>query len=107
MKILNSFPLLLGSVLGISGCMSTGQPAKLGSTYECSQGTTLQVSYLRNGALVRVNGGRGIPFKSTPSNQGQVYENGGSRLARNGNQVTWNTMARTVPETCRVVNTIN
>jgi hypothetical protein len=89
----------------LSGCMTT--PAKLGTTYECDRGTRLQVSYLREGALVRVNGGLAMPFKQTPSNAGEVYESGANRLARNGNTVTWNTAARTAPETCRAVNTIN
>ena len=89
----------------LSGCMTT--PARLGTTYECDRGTRLQVSYLREGALVRVNGGLAIPFKQTPSNAGEVYESGANRLARSGNMVTWNTAARTAPETCRAINTIN
>lgn len=67
----------------------------------------LQVSYLNREALVRVNGARAIPFKQTPSNMGQVYENGGARLARSGNQVIWNTSARSAAENCGVINTIN
>ncbi len=36
---------------------------------------------------------------------GQAYENkSGARLYRNGNEVTWNTAARTAPESCRPVN---
>ena len=89
----------------LSGCMST-PPANLGTTYECDRGTRLQVSYLREGALVRVNGGLAMPFRQTPSNGGSVYESGANRLARSGNTVTWNTAARTAPETCRVINTI-
>lgn len=89
----------------LSGCMTT--LAGRGTTYECDRGTRLQVSYLREGALVRVNGGLATPFKQTPSNAGEVYESGANRLARNGNTVTWNTAARTAPETCRAVNTIN
>ncbi|MBK6411619.1 MliC family protein [Sphingopyxis sp.] len=89
----------------LSGCMTT-QPANLGTTYECDRGTRLQVSYLREGALVRINGARAIPFRETPSNAGSVYESAGNRLARNGNTVTWNTAARSAPETCRVINTI-
>jgi hypothetical protein len=93
-----------GTVL-LSGCMTT--PAQRGTSYECDRGTRLQVSYLREGALVRVNGGLALPFRQTPSNAGAVYESGGNRLARDGNIVTWNTAARTAPETCRVINTIN
>lgn len=107
MKKFASLPLAILSVIGVSGCMTTGQPANMGTTYECDRGTRLQVSYLKNGALVRVNGARAIPFKQTPSNQGEVYENAASRLARNGNKVTWNTGLRSAPETCRVINTIN
>lgn len=91
----------------LAGCMTPTPPANLGTTYECDRGTRLQVSYLREGTLVRVNGARAIPFRQTPSNEGSVYENGGNRLARNGNTVTWNTGARSAPETCRVLNTIN
>jgi len=103
MRILITTLAVAGTAL-LSGCMTT--PANLGSTYECDRGTRLQVSYLREGALVRINGGRAIPFRETPSNTGSVYESGANRLARDGNTVTWNTAARTAPETCRVVNTI-
>ena len=89
----------------LAGCVTT--PAGLGTTYDCDRGTRLQVSYLREGALVRVNGGLAKPFKQTPSNAGEVYESGENRLARNGNTVTWNTGARIAPETCRAINTIN
>lgn len=95
----------VGAVL-LSGCMTTPQPANVGTTYECDRGTRLQVSYLPQGALVRVNGARARPFRETPSNAGGVYENGASRLARNGNTVTWNTGLRSAPETCNVLNTI-
>lgn len=96
----------LGTIL-LAGCMTAPAPANIGTRYECDRGTSLQVSYLGEGALVRINGARAIPFKETPSNSGSVYENGARRLARNGNVVTWNTAARTAPETCRVVNTTN
>lgn len=106
MKKLISAAATAGCLLAVTGCMSV-PPANVGTTYQCDRGTTLQVSYLRNGALVRVNGARGIPFTQTPSNTGDVYENGAKRLARNGNMVSWNTADRSAPETCRVVNTIN
>ena len=61
---------------------------------------------LSRGAIVRVNGGRTMVLKSTPANSGQIYENRtGARLARNGNDVTWNTALRSAPESCRVVYT--
>lgn len=104
MRILMTTLAAIGTTL-LSGCMTT-QPANIGSTYECDRGTRLQVSYLREGALVRVNGARAIPFRQTPSNAGSVYESGGKRLARDGNTVTWNTAARSAPETCKVINTI-
>lgn len=106
MKNLISVAASAGCLLVVAGCM-TPPPAKVGTTYQCDRGTTLQVSYLRNGALVRVNGARGIPFTQTPGNSGAIYENGAMRLAHNGNTVTWNTADRSAPETCRVVNTIN
>ncbi|MEZ5693628.1 MAG: MliC family protein [Altererythrobacter sp.] len=97
----------LGLLVGLTaGCM-TDRPARTGTSYSCSAGTELRVDYLANGALVRINGARGIPFKQTPSNSGAVYENGAMRLARSGNTATWNTSQRSAPETCRVVNTIN
>ena len=44
-------------------------------------------------------------LKAAPTNMGQAYENkSGARLYRNGNEVTWNTAARTAPESCRPVN---
>lgn len=89
-----------------AGCM-TDRPVHTGTSYSCSAGTELRVDYLRNGALVSVNGARSIPFKQTPSNSGAVYENGAMRLARSGNTVTWNTEKRSAAETCQVVNTIN
>lgn len=101
-------PAMTSAALGaalLSGCMTT-PPANVGTTYECDRGTRLQVSYLGEGALVRINGGRAIPFRQTPSNAGSVYESGANRLARSGNTVTWNTAARSAPETCRAVNTI-
>jgi len=69
-------------------------------------GTRLKVDYVGDGAIVRVNGGRTLVLKSTPANRGQIYENkSGVRLQRNGNEVTWNTAARSAPERCRVVYT--
>lgn len=48
----------MGAAL-LSGCMTTPPPAaSIGTTYECDRGTRLQVSYLREGALVRVNSAR-------------------------------------------------
>ncbi|WP_086608460.1 MliC family protein [Erythrobacter donghaensis] len=105
MRIITTTLAAAGAVL-LSGCMTT-QPANVGTSYECDRGTKLQVSYLREAALVRVNGGRPIPFRQTPSNTGTVYESGANRLARDGNILTWNTGARSAPEACRIVNTIN
>lgn len=97
--------LILGTALALGGCMST-PPRNTGTSYECSGGTRLKVDYVGNGALVRVNGGRTLVLKSTPANSGQIYENKtGARLARNGNEVTWNTALRTAPESCRPVYT--
>ena len=89
----------------LAGCM-TAPPATLGTPYACDRGTQLQVSYLGEGALVRINGGRAVALRATPSNGASVYEGRGNRLARDGNTVTWNTAARSAPETCRAVNTV-
>jgi hypothetical protein len=107
MDKLAEMTFVLAVSAALSGCMSPGMPASRGTTYECSGGTRLQISYLRNGALVGVNGARPLPFSRTPSNGGQVFENGGSRVARQGNNVSWNTAARSAPEECRPVITTN
>jgi membrane-bound inhibitor of C-type lysozyme len=92
------------TTLAVAGCSSV--PRNTGTSYECSGGTRLKVDYVGEGAIVRVNGGRTMVLKSTPANSGQIYENRiGARLARNGNDVTWNTALRTAPESCRVVYT--
>jgi membrane-bound inhibitor of C-type lysozyme len=92
------------AALAMSGCASV--PANTGTSYECSGGTRLKVDYVGDGAIVRVNGGRTMVLKSTPANSGQIYENRtGARLARSGNDVTWNTALRSAPENCRVVYT--
>ncbi len=100
------FAIVAAVVSVTAGCM-TDRPAVTGISYSCSGGTELRVDYLRNGALVSVNGARSIPFKRTPSTSGATYENGAMRLARSGNSVTWNTAQRSAPEACRAVNTIN
>lgn len=92
------------AALAMFGCASV--PANTGTSYECSGGTRLKVDYVGDGAIVRVNGGRTMVLKSTPANSGQIYENRtGARLARSGNDVTWNTALRSAPENCRVVYT--
>lgn len=92
------------AALTLAGCESV--PARTGTSYECSAGTRLKVDYVRDGAIVRINGRRTVTLRQTPSNRGPVYENrAGMRLQRNGNQVTWNTAARSAPESCRVVMT--
>lgn len=93
-----------GTVLALAGCSSV--PKNRGTSYECSGGTKLNVNYVSDGAIVRVNGRQTLVLKSTPANSGQIYENRtGARLARNGNDVTWNTGGRMAPESCRVVYT--
>lgn len=106
MSNLYKFAVLGAFAALTAGCM-TDRPARTGTTYSCSAGTQLRVDYMRNSALVSINGARSIPFKQTPSNSGAVYENGPMRLARSGNTVTWNTAQRSAPETCHVLNTIN
>ena len=95
---------ILAATLALAGCSSV--PRNTGTSYECSGGTKLKVDYVSNGAIVRVNGMRTLVLRATPANTGQIYENkSGARLARNGNDVTWNTAARTAPESCRVAYT--
>lgn len=102
-KALASTTVLAATVM-LAGCASV--PRNTGTSYECSAGTRLKVDYTANSAIVRVNGGRTLVLGSTPSNGGYIYENRtGARLARSGNQVTWNTALRTAPETCRAINT--
>ena len=91
------------AILVVAGCASC--PQNTGTLYECNRGTRLQVDYVANGAIVRVDGRRSMVLKAAPTNMGQAYENkSGARLYRNGNEVTWNTAARTAPERCRPVN---
>ena len=93
-----------GIALALAGCASV--PPRTGSSYQCDRGTKLTVNYIPNAAIVRVNGGRTMTLRATPANTGQIYENRtGARLARNGNDVTWNTAARSAPESCRPVYT--
>ncbi len=101
---MNKTILILGAVLALAGCSSV--PRNTGTSYDCSGGTKLKVDYVGDSAIVRVNGRRSLVLKQTPSNAGAVYENRtGARLARNGNDVMWNTAARTAAESCRVVYT--
>ena len=87
----------------LSGCASVGGPGS-STFFECDRGTRLQVDYTANGALVRINGGRGVMLRSTPTNGGASYEGrGGERLSVMGGTATWNTATRMAPETCRTV----
>lgn len=92
------------AALAVAGCSSV--PRQTGTAYQCDRGTRLNVNYVGDGAIVRVNGGRTMVLKSTPANSGQIYENRtGARLHRQGNGVMWNTAARSAPESGRVVYT--
>lgn len=92
------------AALALTACSSI--PERTGSFYECNRGTKLNVNYLKNSAIVRVDNGRPMSLRQVSSNSGTAYEsNNGVRLHRQGNNVTWNTAARTAPETCRTVNT--
>ncbi|MDZ3831787.1 MAG: MliC family protein [Sphingopyxis sp.] len=91
-------------MLAMAACSSV--PARTGSFYECNGGTKLNVNYVKDGALVRVNGGRTLALRAVPSNSGSSYENKtGARLHRDGNMVSWNTAARTAAESCKVIMT--
>lgn len=88
----------------LAGCSSV--PRNSGTSYRCSGGTELNVHYLPNSAIVRVNGRQTLTLRATPANMGQIYENRtGARLHRTGNSVTWNTALRSAPESCSIVNT--
>ncbi|MGV1684746.1 MliC family protein [Sphingopyxis sp. NJF-3] len=101
---MNRVMAMTAAMLAIAGCSSV--PRNTGTSYECDRGTRLKVDYVRDGAIVRVNGRQTLVLRETPANRGQVYENKtGARLHRNGNQATWNTAARSAAETCRVVMT--
>ena len=101
---MNKTVVILATALALAGC--SGVPRNTGTSYDCNAGTKLKVDYVGNTAIVRVNGMRSMVLKHTPSNGGPIYENKtGARLQRNGNEVVWNTAARTAPETCRVVYT--
>lgn len=90
------------AVLALAACSSV--PRNTGTSYECDRGTRLKVDYVGDGAIVRVNGGRTMVLRSSPSNGGEVYENKmGARLNRQGNQVMWNTALRSAAESCHVV----
>ncbi|WP_447758531.1 MliC family protein [Sphingopyxis fribergensis] len=92
------------AILSLAACSSV--PRNTGTSYECNRGTRLKIDYVGDGAIVRVNGGRTMVLKQTPSTGGSVYENRkGARLQRNGSDVTWNTALRSAPESCRVVYT--
>jgi hypothetical protein len=101
---MNKMVAIFAATLTVAGCSTV--PRNTGTSYQCDRGTRLNVHYLSNGAVVRVNGGRTLTLRATPANRGQIYENKtGARLHRNGGQVTWNTAARSAPENCRVVMT--
>jgi hypothetical protein len=101
---MNKMVAIFAATLTVAGCSSV--PRNTGTSYDCSGGTRLKVDYVRDGAIVRVNGRQTMVLRATPANRGQVYENKtGARLQRNGNQVTWNTARRSAPESCRVVMT--
>lgn len=92
------------AILALAACSSV--PRQTGTAYECDRGTRLNVNYVGDGAIVRVNGGQTMVLKSTPANSGQIYENkNGARLHRQGNGVTWNTALRSAPESCRAIAT--
>jgi len=96
--------LTLAAALALAGCSS--MPRQTGTSYACNGGTKLNVNYAGSTAIVRVNGMRSMVLKQTPSVGGSVYENKkGARLARNGNEVMWNTAARSAAERCQVVMT--
>ncbi|MGQ3102046.1 MAG: MliC family protein [Sphingopyxis solisilvae] len=97
------FIALGGSVLLFAACASVGGPG-VSTYYECDRGTRLKVDFVKNGALVGVNGARAQLMRSTPAASGAIYENrAGWRLHTKGNEAMWNTALRSSPETCRQV----
>ncbi|MGV1683887.1 MliC family protein [Sphingopyxis sp. NJF-3] len=95
--------LALGGALLLGACQTVGGPGG-SSYYECDRGTRLKIDYVRNGALVSVDGRRALPLRTTQSVGGQNYEGaGGARLHIQGGSATWNTADRSAPQTCRQV----
>jgi hypothetical protein len=98
-----SLIMIASIALSVTACTPIGTPGG-SSYYECSQGTRLRVDYRGRGAIVRVNDGPVIALRSTPSTGGAVFEGrAGQRLERMGNDVRWNTAARSAPEQCRQI----
>lgn len=91
------------ATLLLSACQTMGGPGA-SSYYECDRGTQLKVDYLRNGALVSVDGRRALPLKVAQSIGGQTYEGaGGARLRVNSGTATWNGADRSAPQSCRSI----
>lgn len=92
------------AILALSGCMQPiGTPGG-SSFYECDRGTKLRVDYRDRGAIVRVNDSQTIVMLPAPSIDGNSFEGrSGQRMQRNGGTVTWNTAARSAPESCRQI----
>lgn len=89
--------------LSLQGCRTPGTPGG-SSFYQCDARTRLTVDYTPGGAIVRVNRGRAMTLRQTPSVAGSVYEGrAGQRLERRGGYVVWNTALRTAPQTCQSV----
>lgn len=86
-------------LFALSGCMTTSGPGS--STYfECDRGTRLQVDYMGNSAIVRVNGGPRILLRQTPAASGTAYEGRGYALREHQGTVTWNGPTREAPYSC-------
>lgn len=91
------------AALALSACASVGGPG-ISGYYQCDRGTRLKVDFVRDRALVGVNGMRQVAMRQTPAASGAIYENDqGWRLHTKGDEAIWNTAARSAPETCRQV----
>lgn len=92
-----------GGFAALIGCASVGGPG-VSTYYECDRGTRLKVDFVRDGALVSVNGDRARPLRQVASASGAAYENGsGWRLHTKAGEAVWNTAARSASESCREV----
>ncbi|MBA3940049.1 MAG: hypothetical protein C0520_02435 [Sphingopyxis sp.] len=92
-----------GAIGALAACASIGGPG-VSTYYECERGTRLKVDFLRDGALVSVNGGPARPLRQVPAASGTAYENAnGWRLHTKAGEAVWNTELRTAPESCRTI----
>lgn len=92
--------------LVLAGCMDDdgGRPGPRGVHYECSPPRSLNVTFHRHGAAVRVDGAKAIRLREVPSVGGsKAYEGSGYALRITGNRAVWTGRTREAPYECREV----